>query len=81
MRHKLHTSINWISGVVFLIIALAHAVRVAKGASLMFGDFSVPQIVSIVGAIFFAALAYFNFQEARCCKNRDHRGEQETLKS
>lgn len=53
-----------ISVVVFLLVALAHALRVAFGLELSVGDVGVPQWVSVVGALATAGLAAALWRES-----------------
>ena len=53
------------SGVVFALVALMHVWRVVLGLSLQIGAWSVPQSLSVVGAIGAAALSLWAFRNAR----------------
>jgi hypothetical protein len=75
--HSHHNnSLHWVSALVFLIIAIGHATRAVLGMPMIMGDYSVPMFVSIIAAIVFAALAYWNFCATRCCgHNHEHKSE------
>ena len=54
-----------IVGIVFLLIALSHFVRVVFGVSLVVQDFSVPMWASAVAVIIAAYLSYEGFHFSR----------------
>lgn len=56
------------SGIVFALVALGHAWRFALDVPVQFGAWSVPQSVSLVGAIAGAALSVWAFRSARAGK-------------
>lgn len=56
------------SGMVFALIALVHAWRFVLGVPVQLGAWSVPQSVSVVGAIVAAALSVWAFRSARAGK-------------
>lgn len=56
------------SGVVFALVALMHLWRVVLGVPLEIGAWSVPQSLSVVGAIGAAALSVWAFRNARTAK-------------
>jgi hypothetical protein len=71
MHSRHHSSVNWVSGFVFLIVALIQALRAAKGIPVTIGDFEVPIYASVIAAIVLAGLAYWNFHTARCCNKME----------
>lgn len=56
------------SGVVFALVALGHVWRVVLGVPAQLGAWSVPQSVSVVGAIGAAALSVWAFRSAKLAK-------------
>jgi hypothetical protein len=72
MHCKQHYTVNWISGIAFLLVAIGHALRVATGSQLVMGTFEAPQWVSIVAVLVTGGLAYWNLREAACCKHHEH---------
>lgn len=48
---------------VFIIVAIAHLLRLSSGISVTVGDWNVPQWVSIVGAIVPGAIAFLLWKE------------------
>lgn len=54
-----------VAGVLFLLIALAHAVRVAFGVELVVQGISVPTWASAVATVALGYLAYEGFRLAR----------------
>jgi hypothetical protein len=53
-----------VAGLIFLIVALTHLVRLAFGWSLILGDFAVPLGVSWLGVLLAAYLSYASFHFA-----------------
>jgi len=56
------------SGVVFALVALGHVWRFVMGVPAQLGAWSVPQSVSVLGAIGAAALSVWAFRSARTGK-------------
>jgi hypothetical protein len=54
-----------VCAVVFLLIALAHVVRVVLQSSVIVQGFSVPMWASVVAAVFMAYLSFEGFRLAR----------------
>ena len=50
---------------VFMIVATAHLLRVVFGVSLMVGDWTVPQWVSVLGVVGPGAIAWLLWRESR----------------
>ncbi len=48
---------------VFIIVAIAHFLRLYKGVSITIGDWSVPQWASILGIIVPGAIAWLLWKE------------------
>jgi len=59
MGHKAYCAV---SGILFSIIALAHLARIAFGTSIQVGEYFVPMIVSWVGVVVLAGLAFWAFR-------------------
>lgn len=53
------------AGVIFAIVAVAHAVRAITGATLVLGGTSIPIWLSVVAALVTAALAVWMVRAAR----------------
>jgi hypothetical protein len=53
-----------IVGIFFLIIALAHLLRLLFGATIIFGDWPLPQWFSYLGFCLAGLLSYFGFKYA-----------------
>lgn len=53
-----------ISGVIFALIAIAHAVRLAMGWNILVGTWLIPFWVSAVGLIVSGLLAYYGLRFA-----------------
>jgi hypothetical protein len=49
------------AAVVFLVIALAHLVRLVRGWTIQIGPLSIPHWVSVVGALAGAFTAFWGF--------------------
>ncbi len=54
-----------VSGVVFILVALLHLLRLIFGWSAVFNGWSVPMWVSILGLIVAGALVWMNFSAAK----------------
>jgi hypothetical protein len=54
-----------LAGVVFLLIALGHVLRIVLGWSFMVQDFSVPMWASGIAIVILGYLAYEGFRLAR----------------
>jgi succinate dehydrogenase hydrophobic anchor subunit len=59
-----HRNYCTISGLLFLLVALAHLLRIMNGMSVQIDDYSVPMLVSWVGLIVPAVLAIWAFRLA-----------------
>lgn len=55
----------WVAGIIFLIVAVAHLMRLMFNMDLILGDFDVPEWVSWVGILITAYLSYASFHFAR----------------
>jgi hypothetical protein len=54
-----------VAGVFFLVIALAHVLRIAFGASIVIQDVSIPMWVSVIAFIVAGYLAYQGLRLSR----------------
>jgi hypothetical protein len=62
--------LNWktyatVSAAIFLLVALAHLLRVILGWEVRIGDLDIPGWVSWLGLVVAASLAYFGFSQRR----------------
>ena len=62
MGHKQYCIV---SGVLFTLVALAHLLRIMYGMSIQVDDYAVPMLVSWIGLILTAALAFWAFRISR----------------
>ena len=62
MQHKNYCLV---SGVVFLLVALAHLLRIVNGMSIQIDDFAVPMLASWIGLMVPAGLAFWAFRITR----------------
>ena len=63
----------WVAGVIFLVIAVAHLMRLMFNIHIILGDFLVPQWISWVGILLTAYLSYASFHFARHMHGNGHR--------
>lgn len=54
-----------VSGILFLLVALAHLLRIVFGVPVQVDEFDVPMLVSWVGLIVPAGLAFWAFRLGR----------------
>lgn len=54
-----------VSGILFLLVALAHLLRIVFGVPIQVDEFDVPMLVSWVGLIVPAGLAFWAFRLGR----------------
>jgi len=59
MGHKEYCTV---SGVLFSLVALAHLLRIVYGMSIQVDDYAVPMLVSWVGLLVPAGLAFWAFR-------------------
>jgi hypothetical protein len=64
LRSPSEKTLLMISGVVFLVVALAHLLRLALGIDIALGDFMVPVWLSWFGVVVTAYLSYSSFHFA-----------------
>lgn len=62
MRQK---TFSLVAGVLFLLIALGHLLRMAFGASVVVQNVSIPMWVSVIALVVTGYLAYQGFRLAR----------------
>ena len=60
-----HKNYCVVSGVLFLLVALAHMLRIVNGMSIQIDDFSVPMLASWIGMVVPAGLAFWAFRITR----------------
>lgn len=60
-----HKNYCMVSGILFLLVALAHLLRLAFGLQVQIDEYSVPMFVSWFGFIVPAALSFWAFRTAR----------------
>ena len=56
-----HKNYCMVSGGLFLLVALAHLLRIVYGMSIQIDDFAVPMLASWIGLILPAGLAFWAF--------------------
>ena len=54
-----------VSGAIFLLIGIAHVVRVAVGFPFQIGSWELPRAISAVGGVVALYLAWWGFTSAR----------------
>ena len=54
-----------VASVAFLLVAVAHATRIACGSTLIFGSWNVPMWASYVGVILAGGLSFQGFKLAK----------------
>ena len=59
-----HRNYCIVSGALFALVALAHLLRIVNGMSISVDDYAVPMLVSWVGMVIPAALAFCAFRIA-----------------
>ncbi len=59
-----HRNYCIVSGALFALVALAHLLRIVYGMSINVDDYAVPMLVSWIGMIAPAALAFWAFRLA-----------------
>ena len=59
MRHNQYCVV---SGVLFILVALAHLLRIVYGMSIQIDEYSVPMLASWLGLIIPAGLAFWAFR-------------------
>jgi len=64
VRSPSEKSLLMIAGIVFLIVALAHLLRIGLGLDLILGDFAVPVWLSWIGVFVAGYLSYSSFHFA-----------------
>lgn len=62
MRQK---TFSLVAGVFFLLLALAHVLRIAFGASIVIQNTSIPMWVSVIAVVITGYLAYGDCPELR----------------
>ncbi len=60
-----HKNYCVVSGGLFLLVALAHLLRIVNGMSIQIDDFAVPMLASWIGLIVPAGLAFWAFRLTR----------------
>ena len=60
-----HKNYCVVSGVLFLLVALAHLLRIVYGMSIQIDDFAVPMLASSIGLMVSAGLAFWAFRLTR----------------
>jgi hypothetical protein len=68
MGHKKYCAV---SGVLFTLVAIAHLLRIIYGLSIQVGDYAVPMLVSWVGLVVPAGLAFWAFRIYNSNPQRD----------
>jgi hypothetical protein len=64
LRSPSEKTLLLVAGIVFLIVALAHLLRLALGLDILLGDFAVPLWLSWFGVLVTAYLSYSSFHFA-----------------
>jgi len=62
MGHKNYCAV---SGILFVVVALAHLLRIVYGMSVQVDDYLVPMVVSWIGFVVPAGLAFWAFRISR----------------
>ena len=60
-----HKNYCMVSGGLFLLVALAHLLRIVYGMSIQIDDFAVPMLASWIGLMVSAGLAFWAFRLTR----------------
>jgi hypothetical protein len=58
-------SYSGVAAILFLLVAIAHVVRIALGASIIVAGYSVPVYASIIAAVVAGVLALIGYMVAR----------------
>lgn len=53
-----------VSGVLFMLVAIAHLLRIVNGLPVQVGGYAVPMLASWIGLLVPAALAFWAFRAA-----------------
>lgn len=53
---------NWIAGIIFTVVAIAHLIRSISGWDVVINAWSIPVGVSVLGFLFLSFLAYNAFK-------------------
>ncbi len=53
---------NWIAGIIFTVVAIAHLIRSISGWDVVINTWSIPVGVSVIGFLFLSFLAYNGFK-------------------